>query len=87
MSPEPAQAPERVRDLVQALELAPAQGLEPALEPALEPELEPAVERIEANLGEKPKQMVVDAGLTNQATMEEMAEKQVDLMGDLPERR
>ena len=26
-------------------------------------ELEPAVERIEANLGEKPKQMVVDAGL------------------------
>jgi transposase len=50
-------------------------------------ELEPAVERIEANLGEKPKQMVVDAGLTNQATMEEMAEKQVDLIGALPERR
>ena len=50
-------------------------------------ELEPAVERIEANLGEKPKQMVVDAGLTNQATMEAMAEKQVDLIGALPERR
>ena len=50
-------------------------------------ELEPAVERIEANLGEKPKQMVVDAGLTNQATMEEMDEKQVDLIGALPERR
>ena len=50
-------------------------------------ELEPAVERIEANLGERPKQMVVDAGLTNQATLEAMAEKQVDLIGALPERR
>jgi len=50
-------------------------------------ELEPAVERIEANLGEKPKQMVVDGGLTNQATMEAMAEKQVDLIGALAERR
>ena len=50
-------------------------------------ELEPAVERIEANLGEKPKQMVVDAGLTNQATLEATAEKQVDLIGALPERR
>jgi len=50
-------------------------------------ELEPAVERIEANLGEKPKQMVVDGGLTNQAAMEAMTEKQVDLIGALPERR
>jgi len=50
-------------------------------------ELEPAVERIEANLGEKPKQMVVDAGLTNQATLEATAEKQVDLIGALPERK
>ncbi|MBM3302092.1 MAG: IS1182 family transposase, partial [Deltaproteobacteria bacterium] len=50
-------------------------------------ELEPAVERIEANLGESPKQMVVDAGLTNQATLEAMAEKHVDLIGALPERR
>jgi transposase len=49
-------------------------------------ELKPAVERIEANLNEKPKQMVVDAGLTNQATMEAMTEKQVDLIGALPER-
>jgi transposase len=49
-------------------------------------ELEPAVERIEANLGERPKQVVVDAGLTNQATMEAMAEKQVDMIGSLPER-
>jgi len=50
-------------------------------------ELEPAVERIEANLGKKPVQMVVDGGLTNQAAMEAMTEKQVDLIGALPERR
>ena len=49
-------------------------------------ELEPAVERIEANLGQKPEQMVVDAGFTNQATMEAMTEKQVDMIGSLPER-
>ena len=49
-------------------------------------ELEPAVDRVEANLGQKPKQVVVDAGLTNQATMEAMAEKQVDMIGSLPER-
>ena len=49
-------------------------------------QLEPAVDRVEANLGEKPKQMVVDAGFTNQATMEAMTEKQVDLIGALPER-
>jgi hypothetical protein len=50
-------------------------------------ELEPAVERIEANLGEKPKQVVADGGLTNQAAMEAMTEKQIDLIGALPERR
>jgi len=49
-------------------------------------ELEPAVERIEANLGQKPEQMVVDAGFTNQATMEAMTKKQVDMIGSLPER-
>ena len=49
-------------------------------------ELEPAVERIEANLGQKPEQMVVDAGFTNQATLEAMTEKQVDMIGSLPER-
>ncbi len=49
-------------------------------------ELESAVDRVEANLGERPKQMVVDAGFTNQATMEMMTEKQVDLIGALPER-
>jgi transposase len=50
-------------------------------------ELEPAVERIEANLGEKPKQMVVDGGFTNQSTLEAMEEKEIDLIGALPERR
>jgi transposase len=49
-------------------------------------ELEPAVERIEANTGDGPEQMVVDAGFTNQATMEAMSEKQVDLIGALPKR-
>jgi len=49
-------------------------------------ELEPAVDRVEANLGQRPEQMVVDAGFTNQATMEAMIEKQVDLIGVLPER-
>ena len=49
-------------------------------------ELEPAVDRIEANMGQRPKQMVVDAGFTNQATMEAMTEKQVDLIGALVER-
>ena len=49
-------------------------------------ELGPAVERIETNLGQKPEQMVVDAGFTNQATMEAMSEKQIDLIGALPER-
>jgi transposase len=49
-------------------------------------ELEPAVDRVEANLGQRPKQVVVDGGFTNQATMERMAEKQVDMIGSLPER-
>jgi transposase len=49
-------------------------------------ELGPAVDRVEANLDQRPKQMVVDAGFTNQATMEAMIEKQVDLIGALPKR-
>lgn len=50
-------------------------------------ELEPAVERIEANLDEKPQQMVVDGGYTNQDTLEAMAREQIDLIGPLPEQR
>jgi transposase len=49
-------------------------------------ELEPAVDRVEANLDQRPKQVVVDGGFTNQATMESMTEKQVDLIGSLPKR-
>jgi len=49
-------------------------------------QLEPAVDRVEANLDERPQQIVVDAGFMNQATMEAMTEKQVDLIGALPER-
>jgi transposase len=49
-------------------------------------ELEPAVQRVEGNMGNGPTQMVVDAGFTNQATLEVMNEKQVDLIGSLPER-
>jgi transposase len=49
-------------------------------------ELEPAVKRIETNLGQKPEQVVVDAGFTNQATMEAMSEREVDLIGALAER-
>jgi hypothetical protein len=49
-------------------------------------ELEPAVDRVEVNLGQKPRQIVVDAGFTNQSTMEAMIEKQIDMIGALPER-
>lgn len=49
-------------------------------------QLDPAVDRMETNLDQRPKQVVVDAGFTNQATMEAMAEKQVDMIGSLPER-
>ena len=36
-------------------------------------ELEPGVQRVEANLGRPVEEMVVDAGFTNQATIEAMA--------------
>jgi transposase len=50
-------------------------------------ELEPAVERIEANLGQKPGQMVVDAAYPTQEAIEAMAREGIDLIGPLPERR
>jgi transposase len=50
-------------------------------------ELEPGVERVEANLGEKPKQMVVDEGYTNSGSLEAMAEREIDLIGSVPEPR
>jgi transposase len=50
-------------------------------------ELEPAVERIEANLGRKPEQVVVDAAYPTQEAIEAMAREGIDLIGPLPERR
>jgi len=48
-------------------------------------ELEPAVERVEANLKRPVEEMVVDAGFTNQATIEAMAERETPLIGSLPD--
>jgi len=44
-------------------------------------ELVPAVERVEANTGRKPEQMVVDGGFINQATVEAMQQRQIELIG------
>jgi transposase len=44
-------------------------------------ELLPAVERVEANTGRKPDQMVVDGGFINQATVEAMQQHQIELIG------
>ena len=46
-------------------------------------ELVPALERIAANLGQTPQQMVVDNGFTNQTTIEAMADTPIDLIGAL----
>jgi len=54
--------------------------------PADAAELESAVDRVEANMARRPKQVVVDAGFTNHSTIEVMREKRVDLIGALPER-
>jgi hypothetical protein len=48
-------------------------------------ELEPAVQRVEANLQRPVETMVVDAGFTNQATIEAMAERETGLIGSLPD--
>ncbi len=50
-------------------------------------ELTPGVERIETNLGREPEQMVVDGGYTNQGSIEAMAQKEIDLIGPLPQSR
>jgi transposase len=49
-------------------------------------ELEAAVERIESNLGQTPKQIVVDAAYPTHSTIETMADEGIDLIGPLPER-
>jgi len=50
-------------------------------------ELAAAVERIEANLGQKPEQMVVDGAYPTNDTIKEMADQEIDLIGPLPQRK
>jgi transposase len=50
-------------------------------------ELESAVERITANLGQKPEQMVVDGAYPTNDTIKEMADQEIDLIGPLPNRK
>jgi transposase len=50
-------------------------------------ELEPAVKRIEDNLKEKPEQMVVDAAYPTHDAILAMAQKGIDLIGPLTERK
>jgi transposase len=47
-------------------------------------QLEPAIRRIEATMGKKPTQIVVDAGLVTQDSLKAMAEKEVNVIGALP---
>jgi transposase len=44
-------------------------------------ELIPAVERIEANLGQVPQQMVVDGGFINQQNLVEMESRKIEVIG------
>jgi hypothetical protein len=48
-------------------------------------ELMPALERIEANLGEGPQQVVVDSGFINQGTIRAMETQGIDLIGPMPD--
>jgi transposase len=50
-------------------------------------ELEPAVKRMEENLGQKPEQMVVDGAYPTRDAIEAMAEKEIDLIGPVAERK
>jgi transposase len=45
-----------------------------------------AVRQIEANLGRKPEQLVVDGGFTNRGSIEAMAEEKIDLIGSMWDR-
>lgn len=49
--------------------------------------LEPAVQTIATNLGEFPQQVVVDGGFTCGQTIVQMQQKEIDLIGSLPEKR
>jgi hypothetical protein len=48
-------------------------------------ELVPALERMEANLGEVPQQVVVDSGFINQGTIMAMEAQGIDLIGPMPD--
>jgi transposase len=48
-------------------------------------ELVPAMERMEANLGEVPQQVVVDGGFINQGTIMAMEAQGIDLIGPMPD--
>ena len=46
-------------------------------------ELVPGVEKVEENCGKKPDQVLVDAGFTNKESIQEMADRKIDLIGSL----
>jgi transposase len=48
-------------------------------------ELIPAVERIEAQLGQVPQQMVVDGGFINQQNLVEMEGRRIEVIGPVPD--
>jgi transposase len=48
-------------------------------------ELPPAVERVKANLGEAPQQVVVDSGFVNQETIGAMEAQGIDMIGPMPD--
>jgi transposase len=48
-------------------------------------ELIPAVERIEANLGQVPQQVVVDGSFINQQNLVEMESRKIELIGPVPD--
>jgi transposase len=48
-------------------------------------ELVPALERMEANLGEVPQQVVVDSGFIHQGTIRAMEAQGIDLIGPMPD--
>jgi transposase len=50
-------------------------------------ELGPAVQVVQQNLGRDPRQVVVDGGYINRDTMEQMAERGVDLIGPMKDPR
>src|SRR6266478_4983742 len=50
-------------------------------------QLLPAVDRLEARLKKKPQQMVADTGYTTRETIEAMAERKIDFLGSMVEKK